>query len=185
MLFNVAAIIGQVKNAIRLEHLVEAEHNLLKIKTMEFDTPTEKEIECALDSLRSRIQYIQAFPDGLDDLISIESNPLVIDDIVIQSELQRKIELLKQKQNEWIMNNIMLIQNTVKGLTASECVSWLEKTATLPYYLGADAKAEYERAKLLVEHRLHTCRIEGVVSMFISLSDTEKKQCLEILLKKI
>ena len=120
----------------------------------------------------------------MDDLISIESNPVVVDDIVIRSELQRKIELLKQKQNEWVKNTITLILNATEGLSASECVSWLEKTAILPYYLSADAKTEYAKAKLLVEHRLRTCRVEGVVSMFKSLSDTEKKQCLEILLKK-
>lgn len=185
LLSNVATIIGQVRNATLLEHLVEVERNLLKIKALEFDTPTEKEIESALASLRSRIQYVQAFPDGLDDLISIESNPIVVDDIVIRSELQRKIKSLKQKQNEWVMNNISLIKNAVEGLTASECVSWLEKTATLPYYLSADTKAEYAKARVLVEHRLHTCRIEGVVSMFNSLSESEKKQCLEILLKEI
>lgn len=181
LLFNIATIMEQVKNSSRLEHLIEAEHNLLRIKAMEFDIPTEKEIDCALDSLRNRIQFIQAFPDTLDDLISIENNPLVIDDFVIQSELQRRIDLLKQKQYEWVVSNITLIKNTVEELSASECVRWLEKTENLPYYISADIKAEYERVKLLVENQLHTCRIGGIVSMFNSLSDTEKKQCLKIL----
>ena len=68
-------------------------------------------------------------------------------------------------------------------MTASSCLGWLTQTQTLPEYLSYQAIERYETEKKRVEHRLHSCRVQGVVSMFNELSLEEKAECLKILQK--
>lgn len=59
----------------------------------------------------------------------------------------------------------------------------LSQTQTLPNYLDHQTVKRYHEVRRSVEQRLHSCRVQGVVSMFNELSNEEKEECLKILQK--
>ena len=81
----------------------------------------------------------------------------------------------------WIKQVLAPIEEDVSNMSASTCSGWLNQTETIPEYLSQGTIARYQESRVKVEHQLHSCRVQGVVSMFNALSTEEKEECLKIL----
>jgi hypothetical protein len=91
-----------------------------------------------------------------------------------------KLELEKAEQS-WVDKYIAVAEQTYRTMSPHECTSWLERTKTLPEYLGNDSRQKYSRIKELVEHQLHAARVDGVLSMYDALTPTEKEEFKKLL----
>lgn len=183
LLERVNHVLDEIVNAVNVGNLQTLKTELERTKLLEFDPQTEDRINDTLQDLRKRIAYIVSLPDEIDQLKLLESSSTVSSDLVISNELREKLTRLEAEQQAWMDEVVFLALQSSEQFTASECINWLEKTVSLPIYIEANARSEYIKAKTVVEKRLHSCRVEGVVSMFNSLSSEEKEQCLELLLQ--
>lgn len=180
---NLEQALKMKKDATSILELLDAEKALLVHLQMGFDQNIENEIDDALAEIKRTKEFVESLPDSQDELAVIEQKVNDGMDEVIKQEVHKKIESLKNQENNWLQNVIDAV-NSISTLSAQECVSWLENTEKLPVYLGRDARKKVSEIRCRVEERLHKCKVDGVVSMFNSLSDLEKQQCLEILLNK-
>ena len=135
-------------------------------------------------SVQQRIDAIDAIPNNLDDLYALRNMLDKQSDPVYVYELNKRMQELEASQKEWLLATINPIERSLGTYTASDCVSWIEKTELLPDYLSSHHKQLYKRTKDKVVERLHTCRIDGVVTMFNSLSPEERKECLSLLINQ-
>ena len=182
---RVSDIIEKTDKVSTLEQLVAAEFELRKISDLEFDTNTMQIILNSLDNIDKRKQRIQSIPSVLDELHSLAQSRANSEDAVYRSELTLAIQKYEKLEREWAKTTIMPVEYSLSKWTAAECVRWLDSTQSLPDYLTTALKEQYSKIRISVEDRLKTCRIDGVVTMFNNLSDPEKKQCLDILLREI
>ena len=83
----------------------------------------------------------------------------------------------------WVKQYISPVEYEVRAMNAPRCSGWLSQTQTLPNYLDQQTVKRYHEVRRSVEQRLHSCRVQGVVSMFNELSNEEKEECLKILQK--
>ena len=102
---------------------------------------------------------------------------------VIKAECQRKLNEFLKKQADWVKQYISPVEYEVRTMNAPRCSAWLSQTQTLPNYLDQQTVKRYHEVRRSVEQRLHSCRVQGVVSMFNELSNEEKEECLKILQK--
>ena len=102
---------------------------------------------------------------------------------VIKAECQRKLNEFLKKQADWVKQYISPVEYEVRVMNAPRCSGWLSQTQTLPNYLDQQTVKRYHEVRRSVEQRLHSCRVQGVVSMFNELSNEEKEECLKILQK--
>lgn len=56
-------------------------------------------------------------------------------------------------------------------------------TQTVPVYLDAACISRYHRAYEKVEQTLHSCRIQGVLSMFRELTSAEQEEFIRLITK--
>jgi len=96
--------------------------------------------------------------------------------------IERIKQQLKQKRTEWVKNNITAIQGTIDTFTIQDCINWKTKHQSYPDFLEDADVLALRTLETQVDERLHSMNIQGVVSMFQKLSDSEKKECLRILL---
>ena len=149
-----------------------------------YDLEHEEQLNKHLASVQERIDAIDAFPNNLDDLYALRNKLDKQSDPVYVYELNKRMQELEASQKEWLLATINPIERSLGTYTASDCVSWIEKTELLPDYLSSHHKQLYKRTKDKVVERLHTCRIDGVVTMFNSLSPEERKECLSLLINQ-
>lgn len=146
-----------------------------------YDSGHEEELTSHLTSVQQRIDAIAALPNSLDDLYALRSKLDSTSDPVYVFEINKRMQELESSQKEWHLSTLAPIDRSLGAYSASDCVNWIERTEVLPDYLSSHHRLLYKKAKDQVIERLHTCRIEGVVTMFNSLSPEEKKECLLLL----
>ena len=99
-------------------------------------------------------------------------------------KLIHKIETsLEKKRAEWMKVNVIDISAKIENMTASECMHWKSTHETYPDFLTESDITELKKFRERMDYQLQTQRIQGVVSMYSKLTDAEKKECIQILLK--
>lgn len=105
---------------------------------------------------------------------------------VCASTCNKLIQLLEDKQAserlEWIESNITQVNSSVGNMSAQDCIRWKNSYTEIPVFLN---KNDIERLNQLadkIDERLKSLKIQGVVSLFNELSESEKKECLKILM---
>lgn len=91
---------------------------------------------------------------------------------------------LIQKQTIWVKRYVEEAERSYKGMSAIECQNWLDKTASHPTYLQASIVERLIKIRELVESQLHSCRIEGLLTMYDKLSESEKQTFKKLLLTR-
>ena len=67
-------------------------------------------------------------------------------------------------------------------MTVAQCIQWQTGTSNLPDYLTAPDLEEVSGLSVEIAKRIKVHRINGVVDMFQTLSEDERKECLQRLL---
>lgn len=174
--------LDQKNKASSIEDLILVEKELLVHLHMGFEQITVNKIESALSDIARIRAFVENLPDNLDELLSIQNGFTDDIDIVSKNEVNKKVQKLRTLEERWI-SQYVYDSAVIADLSANECVEWLDSTEKAPSYLSNESRSRIIKVKELIEDRLHKCKVDGVVSMFNSLSDLEKKQCLEILLQ--
>ena len=107
---------------------------------------------------------------------------------VCANAMKTKISALKKavaaKRQMWFDENIADMAFKVEGMSAAACVQWQNRCAEYPDYLTEDDVVKLHNVQELVNSRLKSLKILGVVEMFNELSDSEKVECLRLLNSK-
>lgn len=140
------------------------------------------------DSISKAIALIEALPHDLDALvhtiaqISENEHPHCIAAIRYCAEAA-KLELEKAEKS-WVDKYITVAEQSYRTMSPHECTTWLERTRTLPEYLGNGSKQKYSLIKELIEHQLHAARVDGVLSMYDALTPNEKEEFKKLLARR-
>ena len=176
-------IFASAKNSKSLQDLMEAEKRLESITSF---APQESVLSDAAKMTESihRVQtVVSELPNQIDQLTNYRCPIQIGFTSVIKAECQRKLNEFLKKQADWVKQYISPVEYEVRTMNAPRCSAWLSQTQTLPNYLDHQTVKRYHEVRRSVEQRLHSCRVQGVVSMFNELSNEEKEECLKILQK--
>lgn len=183
LLQRVSDIVDQINASKQMEDLCACEKELIRLKSLQFDIGTEKSLDMMLESIKPRIQLIKSLPQTLEQLYALQVQFSCTPDPVFHAEISNRISNLEAAERDWVSNNIHAIRYTIDTLSAASCANWLEKTEVLPEYVSDKVRSDYAEIRAKVLAQLQKCRIDGVVTMFLNLSDDEKRKCLDIILQ--
>jgi len=151
-------------------------------------------IDQAADHLQNFINDIQGinkYEDIRKELLSaliglkekwqeIESE---IDFLTLLTSYQEKLfERLNLMETRWINENISSFSDIEKW-DVIECTAWLERSKSIPDYLSDNAINKLRKMKEDIDVRLKELEIDAVISLFINLTEEQKKAALEKLEK--
>lgn len=140
------------------------------------------------DSISKAIALIEALPHDLDALvhtiaqISENEHPHCIAAIRYCAEAAKSE--LEKAEKSWVDKYITVAEQSYRTMSPHECTTWLERTRTLPEYLGNGSKQKYSLIKELIEHQLHAARVDGVLSMYDALTPNEKEEFKKLLARR-
>ena len=178
---SIENIFTSARNAKNLQNLLEVEKRLGSVNTFEPPESMLSEAAKLTDSIHRVQAVIIELPNQIDQLTNYRCPSQVGFSTVIRAECESKLNELLKKQAAWIKQYLSPIEYEVTRMTASSCSGWLSQTQTLPDYLDQQTVKRYHDLRRRIEQRLHSCRVQGVVSMFNELTSEEKEECLKIL----
>ena len=71
------------------------------------------------------------------------------------------------------------------SLTVPQCIQWQTAVSVLPDYLTDKDLEDVANLSSEISNRIKLHRINGVVDMFIALSEEEQKDCLQRILEQM
>lgn len=123
-------------------------------------------------------------PKSIDDIESFLGN---LNECDVFSRIFKEYvisiyEQMKNSEQEWIDRNIVFVEQNPE-MDASMCASYMKKLRNIPEYISASLLERVRRAEQIVTKRLHFCKVEGVVSLYMSLTEGEKEEFKRIINK--
>ncbi|MGN0691550.1 MAG: hypothetical protein ACI4K7_04285, partial [Oscillospiraceae bacterium] len=141
------------------------------------------------DMIKTIDEYRTMIKNSEADIFTIERLTSEYDskwsNTVCANAMKAHISALKKavaaKRQMWFDENIADMAFKVEGMSAAACVQWQNRCAECPNFLTEDDIVELHNVRELVNSRLKSLKIQGVVEMFNELSDAEKIECLRLL----
>jgi hypothetical protein len=96
---------------------------------------------------------------------------------IIESYRKDVFKRLDELEQKWIERYIHI--ENIDQWDSAQCVDYLESTKNLPAFLVHETKRSYGEVQKLVYDRLNELSVEGVLSLFNSLTEEQKKICYE------
>ena len=166
--------------AISLEDLHQIRKSIVSVRVG--DLPDEMdahllEIMQMIDEVEVRVQKLPQSIDGLTSFIEDKTN---INRTVVLHEAKLLKDRLMENQKEWVNNNIIPLKESTM-LDAQKCILWLERLREIPAYADAKTIRQSQDATDLVTKWLHNCRVQGVLSLYNSLTIEEKEEFIRLI----
>lgn len=166
--------------AISLEDLHQIRKSIVSVRVG--DLPEEMdahllEIMQMIDEVEVRVQKLPQSIDGLTSFIEDKTN---INRTVVLHEAKLLKDRLMENQKEWVNNNIIPLKESTM-LDAQKCILWLERLREIPAYVDAKTIRQSQDATDLVTKWLHNCRVQGVLSLYNSLTIEEKEEFIRLI----
>ena len=167
-----------VANAGNVAELKQVNSKLARLMQAQLPEECIKNIVLRQEAILAALRYIEELPLEIDALtdatskISQRTNEYchkAIKHCAVDTK-----EKLEREEGKWIAKFVEAAEVNYHTMTPQECTSWLEKTKVVPAYFSSKAVARYHRVRELVEGQLHHSRVDGVLSMYDLLSETEK-----------
>lgn len=181
LLTRIESAVSKERDAKTKKDLIECLDLIMTLKALQFDESTEQSLQACKRRAEERLGKLETIPESLDDLYKMQKNASS-NDAVICAEIHRRILDTEESQNEWVNYYIKPYESSLNGVSASDCVEWINRTENIPECFSSAVKARYLDVKDQVVKHLHKSRVDGVVSMYMGLTDEEKTQCVEIIL---
>lgn len=181
-------VVGSVSDAKTVADLRRVDSNLDRLLQQQLPEEWERNIIILRDSIGKAIIFIDALPKDLDAIVQIiaqiseKEHPHCISAVRHCASTVR-LELEKEEQI-WIAKYVAAAEKSYQTMSPQECTTWLERTKTLPGFLGAESKRRYGCVKELIEHQLHAARVDGVLSMYDALTQHEKEEFKKLLAQR-
>ncbi len=180
--------VGTVSDAKTVADLRRIDSKLDQLTQQQLPDKWMRNIFVLRDYISKAIAFIEALPNDLDALVHIiaqnpeNDHPHCATAIRCCAE-SAKLELEKAEQS-WVSKYITVAEQSYQTMSPHECTTWLERTRTLPEYLGNESKQKYSCIRQLIEHQLHAARVDGVLSMYDALTPSEKDEFKKLLLQR-
>lgn len=175
----------EFQNASNASNLRHSEMMLKNLEQLELDDRCVHIITELIADIEAALDFIADMPESIDELDTLLSRIHLLEpescQIAIGNELGSAKLKLVTEQHSWLQKYVVSAEKNVEEMCASDCSNWLEKTKTPPRFLSSAAIEQYKRATEIVEMQLHNSRVQGVVSLFNNLTDSEKKECLQLI----
>ena len=172
--------VGSVSGAKTVADLRHVDSKMDQLAQQQLPEEWTRNIFVLRDSISKAIAFIEALPKDLDSLVHTISRISESEHTHCIAAIRRcaestRLELEKAEQS-WVDKYITVAEQSYRTMSPHECTIWLERTKTLPEYLGNGSKQKYCRIKKLIEYQLHAARVDGVLSMYDALTPIEKEE---------
>lgn len=168
------------RNAKSRNDLTECLELIKNLKTLQFDESSEQALLECKKRVEERLAILDTIPESLDNLYEMQKNVSNMD-FVVASEIRKRIKDGEESQKEWLQTYISPYESSLDEMTASDCTDWIRRAESVPERYSNEVKKRHAAIKNRIMNQLHKCRVDGVISMYLSLTQDEKKQCMEIL----
>lgn len=185
ILSEVSEMENDISSAETLDDLLSATdsaENLLLDNLPEEIEEKIKNIISAIYDLRSRVDNL---PDSIDELEVAENykdGESVYDQVYSAEAASKKAKLIR-KEEEWIRKVIIPVEEG-EELDAQKCTSMIEKLHNIPDFVSKGTVARAREALDIVDKKLHECKVQGVLSLYNSLTEEEKEEFKSIISKQ-
>ena len=174
----------KVKKATTIQQLVDVKDQITELLEYNLPVDDEKRLRSIIYSIEDIENKKSLVPKNIDD---IETFLVNLDECDVFSRIFKTyaISVYEQKKNseqEWINRNVVFVERNLE-MDASMCASYMEKLRNIPEYISTSSLERVRRAEQIVKKRLHTCKVEGVVSLYMSLTEEEKEEFKRIINK--
>lgn len=179
--------IVSVKKADTVAVLNRLDNKLDRMLQLELPESKTLQIMQTRDAIKSATDYINSLPkdtDKLSEIIIETSQKSDICAFAILSCARTLKDKLTYEESVWVNRYIDAAERSYQSMTLRECAAWLEATVSIPDWFGTATKKRYEHVHSLVEKRLHSARVDGLLSMYDALTDEEKIEFRKILDKR-
>lgn len=183
LLSEYRSMLARFNEAKTFEEMDDAHRDILAASKMGYDSSMLEQLDECDDTYRIISNAVNTLSENLDELRAMIDKHGVVLHRVLKTEIRSRISLSERKQSEWIAKYITPAENDIRTMSASVCTTWLERTKVLPAFLDSQTLDKYASVHAMIEERLHYCRVDGVVSMFMQLSKSEQEACLKELQK--
>lgn len=179
-----------IDNASTAKTVIQLRQSTLKISMlmqMQLGSDSEQMLLKVQSDIDDAIHQIETLPHNLDNLNQYIDSLNHIQHRCLNAIKHGANTLqtdLIQKQTIWVKRYVEEAERSYKGMSAIECQNWLDKTASHPTYLQASIVERLIKIRELVESQLHSCRIEGLLTMYDKLSESEKQTFKKLLLTR-
>ena len=183
---EVAALTKSVTCASTLVSLKETSQKLDRLSQMGLDDEQIRTVIAIQEAINKAVEDIEHLPADLDSLIKYISTITARTNsycwaAIKECAMSKKL-ILEKKQSDWIKEFLIPAEQNLSKMGQFECVRWLEKAKSVPSYVDSATRKRLEDAKLLVEGRLHSSRVEQLLAMYDGLSDGEKQTFRKMLI---
>ena len=167
-----------VANAGNVAELKQVDSKLARLMQAQLPEECLKNIVLRQEAILAALRYIEELPSEIDALTSVVSKISQQTNEYCHKAIKHCAvdtkEKLEREEGKWIVKFVEVAEANYHTMTPQECTSWLEKTKVVPAYFSSKAVARYHKVRVLVEGQLHHARVDGVLSMYDLLSETEK-----------
>lgn len=167
-----------VANAGNVAELKQVDSKLARLMQAQLPEECIKNIVLRREAILAALRYIEELPSEIDALTDVVSKISQQTNEYCHKAIKHCAvdakEKLEREEGKWIIKFVEVAEVNYYTMTPQECTSWLEKTKVVPTYFSSKAVARYHKVRELVEGQLHHARVDGVLSMYDLLSETEK-----------
>ena len=180
--------VGAVSDAKTVADLRRIDSKMDQLAQRQLPDEWTRNILVLRDSISKAIAFIESLPHDLDTLVhtiaQISENEYPHCVVAIRYCAEAAKSDLEKAEKTWVDKYITVAEQSYQAMTPHECTTWIERTRTLPEYLGNESKQKYSRIKALIEHQLHAARVDGVLSMYDALTPNEKEEFKKLLARR-
>ena len=102
---------------------------------------------------------------------------------VYSAEAASKKAKFIRKEEEWIRKVITPVEEG-EELDAQKCTSMIEKLHIIPDFVSKETVVRAKAALDILDKKLHECKVQGVLSLYNSLTEEEKEEFKSIISKQ-
>ena len=178
ILQNIKAIENNYKKISTYNDIEDIKIAIIDILDEGIPQKNSKKLKEILDEINDIENTIDGFPQSLDELSSIIKNKN--DRKIIINEAKILYNDLLDKQEGWVDEVVVPVEKG-KVNSAQECGTWLQKLSCIPSYVDKKTVDRVKKAEGLVNDRLHACKVEGVLSLYVGLTKEEREEFLRLI----
>ena len=160
-----------------LEHIAKAIHINPDEKTLIILTNAQNLIEEFARIKSSIVQADNSMIENLEEEYKSKWKGTVCDRYMAEYLTSLK-DTLAQKRKDWLSKNVLSIRKSISTMTISQCVQWQGTMLELPEFLTNKDLEDITNLSLMITEKIKAQKINGIIELYVALSDEERLECL-------
>lgn len=182
-------IVGEVDTINKNFETAASRVDLVSVKSqievvLNNNLPDEMEISLRerLQKTENVIQEIQQLPENIEELGKLIAINKKETHVSVYNEARSMQNNLLDKQQKWVDKVITPVEEG-KIVDAQQCSIWIEKLRAIPKYVNKSTSDRALVAEKVVTKQLHSCKVQGVLSLYNTLTQEEKDEFMRLIQK--